>query len=85
VVVLVVVVELLVSLVWVSLFLSVVVVAEVMVVGLLMFINLSVPFRILLGAHQRAGRGEEAHLVRLPDVGHLGQGGAVKRAGGSGT
>ncbi len=43
-VVLVVVVELLVSLVWVSLFLLVVVVAEVMVVGLLMFINLGVLF-----------------------------------------
>lgn len=83
--VLVVVVELLVSLVWVSLFLSVGVVSEVMVVRHLMFINLSVPFRVLLGAHERAGRGEEAHLVRLPDAGHLGQGGVVRRAGGSGT
>jgi hypothetical protein len=79
---LVVVVELLVSLVWLSVFWVVVLVAKVMVVGLLMFINLGVPFRVVSGAHERARRGEKALLVRLPDVGHAGQGEVVKRAGG---
>ena len=57
-------------------------VAKVMVVGLLMFIKLGVPFRVLSGADERAERGEEARRSRLPDVGHVGQGEVVKRAGG---
>jgi hypothetical protein len=83
VVVQVVVVELLVSLVWVSLF--IVVVPKIMVVRLLMFIHPDVPCRVLSGAHERAQRRQEAHFVRLPDAGHHCQGGVVKgrRAGGS--
>jgi hypothetical protein len=81
-------VELLVSLVWVSLFIVVMVLVRIMVVRLLMFINPGVPCGVLSGADERARRCQETHDVRLPDAGHDCQGGVVsgpagRRAGGS--